>query len=102
MSQQRNGMRTRRCGGKSKRGCVCSQHYFLDANAQLDHARKYGPKNQRGDGCCNYPPVSSSIHSISLVMSFPQSVTFGPLATKAQPCQVEPSTASFWDRSLKT
>ena len=53
MSEQCNGMRTRRCGEKSNRGCVCSQHHFFDANARLDHARKYGPKNQGGDGCCN-------------------------------------------------
>src|SRR5262245_27081339 len=38
MSQQRNGMRTRRCGEKSKRGRVWSQHYFFDANSRLDHA----------------------------------------------------------------
>ena len=37
MSEERNGMRTRRCGEKSKRGCVCSQHYFFDADARLNH-----------------------------------------------------------------
>src|SRR5438093_11298589 len=62
MSQERNGMRTRRCGEKSNRGCVCSQHYFFDADARLDYARKYGPKNQGGDGCGNEPTVGSSIH----------------------------------------
>ena len=36
MSEQRNGMGTRRRGEKSKRGCVCSQHYFFDANARLN------------------------------------------------------------------
>ena len=65
MSEERNGMRTRRCGENSERGRVCSQHYFFDADARLDHARKYGPKNQGGDGCCNYPTVSSSIHIVS-------------------------------------
>jgi len=69
MSEERNGMRTRRCGEKSNRGGVCSQHYFFNANPRLDHAREYGPKNQGGDGRCNYPTVSSSIHNISLVMS---------------------------------
>ena len=69
MSEERNGMRTRRCGEKSKRGCVCSQHYFFDANARVDHAREYAPQNQDGDGRCNYPTVSSSIHDISLAMS---------------------------------
>ena len=73
MSEERNGMRTRRCGEKSKRGCVCSQHYLFNADARLDRARKYGPKNQGDDGCCNYPTVSASIHSISLVISFLQS-----------------------------
>jgi hypothetical protein len=38
------------------------------AKARLDHARKYGPKNQGGDGCCNYPTISASTHNISLVM----------------------------------
>src|SRR5262245_10896647 len=37
MSKQHLWMRTRRRGEKSKRGCVCSQHYFFDANARLDH-----------------------------------------------------------------
>ena len=36
MSEKHNGMRTRRCGEKSKRGRVCSQHYFFDANARLN------------------------------------------------------------------
>src|SRR5207247_4511354 len=63
MSEEHNGMRTRRCGEKSKRRCVCRQHYFFDADARVDHAREYGPKNQGGDGCCNYPTVSASIHS---------------------------------------
>src|SRR6185436_14736713 len=75
MSEERNGMRAGSCGEKSKRRCVCGQHYFLDADARLDHARDHGPKNQGDDGRCNYPTVSSSIHSISLVMSFLQSVT---------------------------
>src|SRR5687767_14633173 len=60
MSQQSNGTRTRHCGEKSNRGCVSSQHYFFDADARLDHVRKYGPKNRRGDGRCNHPSVSSS------------------------------------------
>ena len=60
MSEQRNRMRTRRCGEKSKRGCVCCQHYFFHADARFDHARKYGPNNEDGDGRCNYPTVSSS------------------------------------------
>src|SRR4051794_36290044 len=60
MSQARNGMRTRGCGEKSNRGRVCSQHYFLDADARFDHARKSGPNNQGGDGCCNYPTISLS------------------------------------------
>src|SRR5881296_2018346 len=63
MSQQRNRMRALRCGEKSKRGCVCSQHYFFDADARLDHARGYGPKNQGDDACCNYPTVSASTHN---------------------------------------
>src|SRR4051812_6333245 len=37
MSEERNGMRARRCGEKSKRGCVCRQHYFLNANARVNH-----------------------------------------------------------------
>jgi len=61
-------MRTRRCGKKSKRGCVCSQHYVFDVDARLDHARKYGPKNQGGDGCCNEPIGNASTHDFSLVM----------------------------------
>ena len=77
MSEQRNRMWTRRRGEKSKRGCVCRQHYFFDANARVDHAREYGPQNQGDYGCCNDPTVSASIHSISLLMSFPQPVTFG-------------------------
>src|SRR5262249_35287959 len=64
MSEERNGMRAGRCGEKSKRGCVCRQHYFFDANARLDHARKYGPKNQGDDGCCNYPTVSTRAHNL--------------------------------------
>src|SRR5438309_12114978 len=60
----RNWMRPWRCGEKSNRGDVCSQHYFFDADAREHHARKYGPKNQGGDGCCNYPMVRSSIHNI--------------------------------------
>ena len=39
---------------------VIAERYFLDANARLDHAREYGPKNQGDDGCCNYPTVSAS------------------------------------------
>ena len=58
-----------RCGGKSKRRCVRRQHYFFDADARLDHAREYGPKNQGAEGCCNYPTVSASIHDFSLVMA---------------------------------
>ena len=65
-AEQRNRMRTRRCGGKSKCGCVCGQHDFFDANARLDHARKNGRKNQGDDGCCNDPTISASIHDISL------------------------------------
>jgi hypothetical protein len=65
MGEQCNGMRTRRCGEKSKRGCVCGQHYFFDADARLDRAREYGSKNQGGDGCCNYPTVNVSTHNIS-------------------------------------
>src|SRR6185436_12235865 len=38
MSEQRNGMRTRRYGENSKRGCVCSQHHFFDTNARLNDA----------------------------------------------------------------
>ena len=53
MSQERNGIRARRRGEKSKRGCICRQHYPFDADARLDHAREYGPKNQCGDGRCN-------------------------------------------------
>jgi hypothetical protein len=60
-------MRTRGCGKKSKRGCVCRQHDFFDADARLNHAREYGPNSQGGDGCCNYPTVSSSTHSFSLI-----------------------------------
>src|SRR5215213_7386918 len=37
MREERDGMRTRRCGGKPNRGCVSSQHYFFDAAARLDH-----------------------------------------------------------------
>ena len=58
MSQQHNWMRTWRCREKSKCGCVSSQHYFLDANARLDYAREYGPKNQVGDGCRDEPTIS--------------------------------------------
>ena len=39
MSEQRNRMRTRRCGENSKRGCVCCQHYFFHADARFDHAK---------------------------------------------------------------
>ena len=67
MGQERNGMRTGRCGKKSKRGCVCRQHYFFDANAGLNHAREYGPKNQGGDRCCDEPTVSASIHNFSSI-----------------------------------
>ena len=42
-------MRARRCGEQSKRGSVCGQHYFLDADARLQDAREYGPNNQGGD-----------------------------------------------------
>src|SRR4051812_41213727 len=37
MSEEGNGMRTRRFGEKPQRRCVCSQHYFLDADARLNH-----------------------------------------------------------------
>jgi hypothetical protein len=60
MSQERNGMRTRRFGGKSKCGCVSGQHYFFHADARFEHARKYGPNDEGGDGCCNDPTVSSN------------------------------------------
>ena len=69
MSQQRNGMRTRRCGEKSKRGGGCRQHYFFDANAWFYCPRKYGPQNQEGDGRRNDPTVSASTHDFSLVMT---------------------------------
>src|SRR5687768_6591112 len=65
VAQQRNGMRTRRCWENSKRGCDCRQHYFFDAHDRVDHAREYGPQTQSGDGCCNYPTVSVSIHRAS-------------------------------------
>src|SRR5262249_17882829 len=39
MGEQRDRMRARRRGGKSKRGRVRGQHYLFDANARLDHAR---------------------------------------------------------------
>src|SRR5262245_1807710 len=58
MSEERHGMRARRCGEKSKCGCVCSQHYFFDADARLDHAREYRPRTQADDGRCNNPPMS--------------------------------------------
>ena len=64
MSEEGNWMRTRSCREKSKRGCVCSQHYFFDAYARLDHAREYSPKNQGGDGCGSEAMVSAIIHSI--------------------------------------
>jgi hypothetical protein len=51
-----------KCEENSKRGRVCSQYYFFDANARVDHARKYGSKNQGSDSCCNEPTVGSSIH----------------------------------------
>src|ERR1043165_2054021 len=69
MSQQRNRMRSRCCWGKSNCGRVSSQHFFLDANARLNHARKYGPKNQGGNGCSNKPIGSASAHDFSLVMA---------------------------------
>ena len=59
-------MRTRRCGDNSKRGCVCRQHYFFDADARLDHAREYGPKNQGGDGYGNEPIGSANTHDFSV------------------------------------
>src|ERR1044072_4765870 len=68
VSEKRNGMRTRRCGEKSKRGGVCSQHYFFDANACLDDAGEYGPKNQGGDGCCNEATVSANTHGFILAL----------------------------------
>ena len=49
MGEERNGMWAGRCGENSKCGCICSQHYFFDADTRLDHARKYDPKNQDGD-----------------------------------------------------
>ena len=68
-------MRTRRCGEKSNRRCVSDQHHFFDADARLDRAGKYGPKNQGGDGCCNYPPVGSSIHiADKSVFRYPENV----------------------------
>src|SRR4051812_1334160 len=57
MSQERNRMRPRRCGGKSNRGCVSSQHHFFNADARLDHARKYGPNNHGSNGPGNCPTV---------------------------------------------
>src|SRR5580692_7533683 len=66
MREERDEMRPRRCGEKSNRGCVWSQHCFFDANARVNHAREYGPKNQSGDGC-NDPTDSSSAH-VFLVM----------------------------------
>ena len=66
MSEEHNGMRTRRCGEKSKRRGVCRHHYFFDANARLNHAREHGPKNQGSDGRCNYPTVSARTHNVSL------------------------------------
>ena len=35
--------------------CLLSTHYLFHADARFDHARKYGPNNQGGDGCCNLP-----------------------------------------------
>src|SRR5439155_19794846 len=61
-SEDCNGMRTRRCGENSKRGCVGSQHYFFDADARLDHARKYGTNNQNCDGRRNDPTGSANAH----------------------------------------
>lgn len=69
MSEQRNRMRARRCGEKSKRGCVCSQHYFFDADARLNHAREYGPQDQGSDGRRNDPTGGASIHDFSLVVA---------------------------------
>jgi hypothetical protein len=37
MSEQRNRMRAGRRGGKSNRGRVSGQHYFLYANAGFNH-----------------------------------------------------------------
>ncbi len=59
-------MRTRRCWEKSKRGGVCREKEFLDTDARLDHARKYGSQSQSGDGRRNYPTVGSSIHDFML------------------------------------
>src|SRR4051812_1157097 len=68
MSQKRNGMLTRRGGGKSKRGGVCCQHYFFYAEAPLNKTREYRPNNQGGEGCCNNPMSSASVHGFFLVM----------------------------------
>ncbi len=67
MSEERNWMQAARCGEKSKRGCVSGQHYFLYANARLDCAQKYYPKNQDGNGRRNEPTVSANTHDFSLV-----------------------------------
>jgi hypothetical protein len=66
MSEECNRMRTWHCGEKSKRGSVCSQHYFFDADARLDRARKYGANNQDDDGRRNDPTGSASTHDFML------------------------------------
>ena len=60
MSEERNGMRTRRYGANSKRGCVPSQHYLFEADPWLDYERQYGANDQGGDVRRNYPGISAS------------------------------------------
>src|SRR5262245_17312712 len=69
MSEQHLWMRAGRRWENSERGVVCRQHYFFDADARLDHARKYGPKNQDGGGLRYEPTVSASTHDFSPVMA---------------------------------
>src|SRR4051794_15058737 len=59
VSEECNGMRTRRRGEKSKRGCVCGQHHFFHANARVNHARECNPCTQAEDGRHNNPQMST-------------------------------------------
>src|SRR6185295_18529589 len=62
MSQQRDGMRPRRCGGESNRRRVSGQHHVFNTDARLDDSRQYRSQNEGDDGCRNEPTVSTSAH----------------------------------------
>src|SRR5438034_9249182 len=50
MGEQCHRMWSRACRNELKRRRLFGERHFFDADARLDHAREYGPKNQGGDG----------------------------------------------------